>query len=109
MIDEPTLIALIESVQPDDSMALDEVDVQVSNFLGHPLPRPYTRSRDVLKAIRPEGFLVKIENWPGATSVLGCFIQENGQVISFESGGGPTEELSELHVIIQAVAYLRNQ
>ncbi|MBN8821126.1 MULTISPECIES: hypothetical protein [unclassified Spirosoma] len=109
MIDAPALITLIESTDPNDSSALDTLDLHVSYFLGHSLPMRYTRSRDVLKGIRPEGFLVKIENWPTHTSVLGCFVHETGQVTTFESGSGPTEELSELHVIIQAIAHLRSQ
>jgi hypothetical protein len=74
MLDAPALIALIESSKHGDPAALDEIDVQVCAFLGHPLPLRYTRSRDVLKAIRPEGFKVKIECWPACVSVMGGFL-----------------------------------
>lgn len=100
MIDAPTLIALIKSVRADDTAALDALDIYVSNFLGHPLPRCYTRSRNVTKAIRPEGFRVKIELWPYCVSAMGCFFHENRPTTTFESGSGPTEELCELYVII---------
>lgn len=108
-LDAPTLLSMLETIDPTDSTALDALDLHVSHFLAHPLPLCYSRSRDVLKSIRPEGFLVKIEIWPSGPSVMGCFIDENGYVTTFESGGGPTEELCELHVIIQAVAYRRSK
>ncbi len=109
MIDAATLLAMVESVNPTDSAALDALDCQVGNFLEQPLPLRYTRSRDALKSIRPEGLLVRIENWPIFSSVRGYFIHETGQCTRFDSGCGPTEELSELHVIIQAIEFRRRQ
>lgn len=74
------------------------------------LPNPrYTRSRDALKAIRPEGWIMGI-----------CFkIQANGycaglyrlsaenDIAEEHSEPLPTEELAELHAILQAIEYER--
>lgn len=99
------IIAKIESTHPSNTTELDKIDQQVAQFLGVALA-PYTRSRDALKTIRPPKFWLKIENWPhGHTQVFGCFILESGEVVAFQSGCGTTEELAELHAIIQGVAY----
>lgn len=99
------IIAKIESTHPSDTTELDKIDQQVAQFLGV-APASYTRSRDALKTIRPPKFWLKIENWPhGHTQVFGCFILESGEVVAFQSGCGTTEELAELHAIIQGVAY----
>jgi hypothetical protein len=101
------IIAQIESTHPDDAAGLDQIDQKVAQFLGV-APASFTRSRDALKAIRPPKFWLKIQNWPhGRTQVFGCFILESGEVVGFLSGCGTTEELAELHVIIQGVAYTR--
>lgn len=99
------IIAQIESTHPDDTAGLDNIDQQVAQFLGV-ASASYTRSRDALKTIRPPKFWLKIENWPhGRTQVFGCFVLESGKVIAFQSGCGTTEELAELHAIIQGIAY----
>jgi hypothetical protein len=67
--------------------------------------RHYTRSRDALKSIRPEGWFF--------TKTL----YENGVcLLSTRYGDGeyrkiqlPTEELAELHAIISAIHYERGQ
>jgi hypothetical protein len=101
------IIAQIESTHPNDTAGLDKIDQEVAQFLGV-APAPYTRSRDALKTIRPPKFWVKIENWPhGYTQVFGCFVLESGEVVGFQSGCGTTEELVELHAIIQGIAYTR--
>jgi hypothetical protein len=99
----------------------------------------YTRSRDALKAIRPEGFSEYFINYDyhvtGNGEALGygweatieftpktkplwvrCWeklskhnIPEENQVWFFNSKVLPTEELAELHAIIQAIAYERSQ
>lgn len=99
------IIAQIESTHPDDAEGLDKIDQKVAQFLGV-APASYTRSRDALKTIRPPKFWLKIENWPhGRTVTYGCFVLESGEVVGFSSGCGTTEELAELHAIIQGVAY----
>lgn len=127
------ILELIESVDPSDVAALDEIDARVWCFVnGHVfrgmshlnhfiyseecyyyyVPEDngttnYTRSRDALKAIRPEGwhysnhhessgghewnlFKPKDESWPQTRRVV-----------------LPTEELAELHTIISAIEYER--
>ncbi len=101
------IIAQIESTHPSNTAELDKIDQEVAQFLGV-ASAPYTRSRDALKTIRPPKFWVKIENWPhGSTQVFGCFVLENGEVVAFQSGCGTTEELAELHTIIQGIAYTK--
>ena len=69
----------------------------------------YTRSRDALKAIRPEGWNLEIEVWgkPQAR----CTIWKRpfcDTGIRF-SRWLPTEELAELHAIIQAIEHERTK
>lgn len=70
-------------------------------------PLKYTRSRDALKAIRPEDWFVTAE-----------WFQEEYEAVAYRVYGHskrivsvplPTEELAELHAIIQAIAYEREQ
>lgn len=70
--------------------------------------KEYTRSRDALKAIRPEGYtlslntIVLMANWESYATLT-------------EAGGGyqtkpeclPTEELAELYAVIQCIEYER--
>lgn len=101
------IIAKIELAHPSNTAELDKIDQEVAQFLGV-APAPYTRSRDALKTIRPSKFWLKIENWPhGPTQVFGCFVLESGEVVAFQSGCGTTEELAELHTIIQGIAYTK--
>lgn len=80
----------------------------------------YTRSRDALKAIRPSGWLpLGCGNNSYGYSAIGCV--SGGFVFSiykpdpynqngfFKSPYLPTEELSELHAIIQAIAHERGE
>lgn len=78
----------------------------------------FTRSRDALKAIRPEGF----KTWAffdgykeGAKYRAEMFTSEmldeqnrTMKEIIIQTGWLPTEELAELHAIIQAIEYGRN-
>jgi hypothetical protein len=105
------LLKLIENVDHTDSDALDEIDYRVFKFIhGRAVPNRaarYTRSRDALKAIRPDG-------WFFQAGILGrgyeCFayrLKELDQDF-FETTYLPTEELAELHAIIQAIEYERS-
>lgn len=134
------ILKMIEEVDPEDSEKLDEIDARVWCYLDgcvfagvkhdriyaiHPKTQcedeifngvctlRYTRSRDVLKAIRPEGWLVSVTpdieyDWSGfkgwdasIQSERKCF-----QVVP-DVDALPTEELAELHAIIQAIEYER--
>ncbi len=88
----------------------------------------FTRSRDALKAIRPEGWFLESKWLTGNKGKP--FGQKNGDIwkalasgYSYEGSYGeigsitrsvrssalPTEELAELHAIIQAIAYERGR
>ena len=75
----------------------------------------YTKSRDLLKSIRPEGW-----SWYASSNVnMDSFVIHTGFVEATEGQPlmhdveflgevvGKTEELAELHAIIQAIAYER--
>lgn len=72
-------------------------------------PMYYTRSRDALKSIRPEGWSISIEN----DGTCDCFMTHRSgphhQVSAPTDRLLPTEELAELHAIIQAIDYDRSQ
>ncbi len=126
------ILKMIESVKPADSVVLDEINVRVFCYLhGYTLETfdpyengeftvkerkghfdiddtcsdekmNYTRSRDALKAIRPKGWKrIIIQGFP-------C----SGWSVEIYDGAGtpnlPTEELAELHAIIQAIEYERS-
>jgi len=142
------ILEMIESVKPDDSDTLDEIDalshlyiskdvvdcgkqifidrglwaVRKTKLLDCQMFRKkgswfevsdlficgdfikYTRSRDALKAIRPEGWVGWIWSCHAENS---CKL--NNGVKFTNSPGLPTEELAELHAIIQAIEWERNQ
>jgi len=139
---------MIEQVSPDDTAKLDEIDARVwcylnketftggyveTNFIynyhtkenkgGYLLDEDehrLTRSRDALKAIRPESceFIQVMQNNIGnaycqlnldGSEFQTPFGDKNDAPNHCASGWLPTEELAELHAIIQAIAYKRNQ
>jgi hypothetical protein len=130
MTEAKTILKLIEEVSPDDTAKLDEIDVLVFRYCGDgcypaiplpnsPFPR-YTRDRNLLKAIRPEGF----KTWAlfdgykeGAKFRAEMFTPEMHEEAKkyvcdkphiIQTGWLPTEELAELHAIISAIEYERN-
>ncbi len=126
------LLKLIETVDPSDSAKLDEIDARVwcwmnsntydycfrnnANELVAKTPEEnvvtniplYTRSRDALKAIRPEGWYFFCNpKWCIAETKK--YDDYTGNKLIFESSPYcKTEELAELHAIIQAIDYERN-
>ena len=121
------IIKLIETVDPSDTARLDEIDLRVWSFVTgkHELCAPlgslyldgpvyrqqpmYTRSRDALKAIRPEGWFLTSQMIGMDFSVFkGWFYAAYGQGCKLASPGLPTEELAELHAIISAIEWDRN-
>lgn len=128
------ILKMIEEVSPNDTAKLDEIDARVWCWLnsktylgtrivtvedrmfryvehqyedGYINSPQYTRSRDALKAIRPEGWdFIDVSGgfnhnaWTcqinmGAFTTIKCTI--------------PTEELAELHAILQAIDYERSR
>jgi len=142
MTDADAILKLIESADPNDSAALDEIDARVwvyvvepclkfSHFDGcHPhyfcergkgpyklggsgskAPR-YTRSRDALKSIRPKEWLFDVyretfeDKWNCKIWTTGQEFDEKYPSLARKL---PTEELAELHAIIQAIQHERGQ
>lgn len=131
------ILRLIETVDPSDAAKLDEIDARVwcylhdVNFLSigktdwgstrfqfsckchdekqeELLLSSYyvTRSRDALKTIRPEGWFFFITNFDREHS----WFQADGHKETWDEISTPvckTEELAELHAIIQAIAHER--
>ena len=138
------ILDLIESVDPEDTGTLNEIDARVTClvknwcFLDYPhktrdgqehnhlvtakseeYPEGfkqylnyYTRSRDALKSIRPEGWWFSIEgindNLVDGSFVTGVYCE----IVDYfsdrlESPPLPTEELAELHAVVQAIEWSR--
>ncbi len=131
------ILRMIEEVDLNDTAKLDEIDARVWCYLYRPdkefcgvdkyhfrykgedqyevsisyqdtpTLKQFTRSRDALKAIRPEGWWFSITpNDFDKFDVVG-FRQKEIMVNATRTRFFPTEELAELHAIIQAIAYER--
>ena len=112
------ILKLIEKVDPEDDDAMDEIDIAVLKYLherdwvhftteidGKVLadaPSMFTSSRDALKSIRPEGW-----HYYGGRDGDGYYVEMNREDEEMDSGRLPTEELAELHAIIQAIEHER--
>ena len=68
----------------------------------------YTRSRDALKAIRPEGYAVKVESSLFKNECFAWLLSEDMNTV-FRAINMPTEELAELSTILQAINYERTK
>lgn len=125
------ILKLIENVDVNDSDALDGIDARVICYLNgytfnrlHPsYPEKYrfwikgedgseskdfvgyTRSRDALKSTRPDGWIFQVspcyKEWQG-------FALSNDDKNMLSTTILPTEELAELHAIIQTIEWSRN-
>lgn len=135
--DHEIILGMIEKVSPDDSEKLDEIDALVTFYIGadnalyeylkgdqkeflrlykiFSLGKKYTRSRDALKSIRPKGWAMDMTVYSTGEDcdvqmhkikIDGCFGREEHSVSSCNY---KPEELAELHAIIQAIAYEREQ
>ena len=100
-----TILKMIEAVDPADTATMREIDERVFAFLNeldfildNMSATKYTRSRDALCSIRPEGWYFAIFS----TGVARAWKSKNDQPLETI---GATEELAELHAIIQAIAY----
>jgi len=147
MTEYENILSLIESVDPADIAALDEIDAQVwfylygakeypnctyirrlegryllikypdeetkrefAPFQYNPSVQQYTRSRDALKKIRPEGFTFHVDATAPELGITYVFLNDleefKGDLYKYHPYG---EELSELSAIIQAIHYTRSQ
>lgn len=116
------ILKLIETVSPDDTGKLDEIDLLVGQWIGlfpyqqpytgHPINQ-YTSSRDALKKIRPEGWDISIQSYDFSYDGKcepphwSCNISKIGGKTFYGRHKSPTEELAELHAIIQAIEHER--
>lgn len=139
MKDYEIILKTIEEVSLDDTTKLDDIDARVWCFLSeldheealssHVIYKKlvsgggiekYTRSRDALKGIRPKDFFpLGVGKTCYGESAIGE--TANGFIYSiykpdpfsqkgfFKSKYLPTEELAELHAVIQAIAYTRGE
>lgn len=118
------LLVAIEDDQPDQ----DKLDAQIHAFLNNHkirkyddrayyfsggyissnyIPR-YCTSRDVLKSIRPKGWVFSINNLDGFGTTVRGIKHGFGDKVSSRYDMD-SEELAELHAIIQAIAKDREQ
>jgi hypothetical protein len=130
MTDAEQILKMIENVSPSDTAKLDEIDARVtayvlkSNYIRH-YTNKYdelevetdeeitnciyncTRSRDALKAIRPEGwvFTMRIDRKPYCPFIFA----EKGDLRTEPAMFSPSEELAELGAIIQAIEHERKE
>lgn len=135
------ILRMIETVDPSDTLKLDEIDARVwyivEGYRWYPncevlrvespggivlvqqnresitrFPsriREYTLSRDALKAIRPEGWIFAV-HWRETSKGLyptGRGSRKDGIADVQSTKKLPTEELAELHAIIQAIEFER--
>lgn len=108
------ILRTIETVSPADTDKLDEIDAAIAKYIfseqiylarleydagGNLYPMPkFTRSRDELKKIRPDDF------FPNVTEINnGVLLVYASKVNGIDSICLATEELAELHAIIQAI------
>lgn len=122
------ILQLIESVDVNDTETLDEIDARVAcyehgkEYVSHSIngvnnidiittdnrllgfPR-YTRSRDALKQIRPEGW--HYHTVASRAEYKRSAMTNDNITAAAISERLPTEELAELHAIIQAMEWER--
>jgi len=114
------ILEMIEKCDPADSAGLNEIDVMVFSYIndidyikeGYKkyyelifLPK-YTRSRDALKSIRPEGWGICVAFSASEKDFVVCSIY-NRDMVRYETQTLKTEELAELHCILQAIEHER--
>lgn len=132
------ILGMIEGVDPNDKIKLEEIDAMVFCYVHHgtlgrinrqhwngfefiPVSgKPfikgfeqktaYTRSRDAIKSIRPEGWSFSCGWAADENKVLFCSSWNNKprHIVLEAHKGLPTEELAELHAVIQAIEHDRS-
>lgn len=133
--DAAEILKLIENVDPSDDAMMDEIDARVWCYLNdkrylsnremiggncvlygsdrdyHSPVAPYSRSRDALKAIRPAGYMWEVGSLNDRIK-FHCHMRNfpsDGETLFSRHTFGPTEELAELHAIIQSIAHERTK
>ena len=130
-----TILKMIEGVDPDYRGGLDEIDALVwcwkhdlellpdqdNHGFYYFIPETkatgwkeiikYTRSRDALKDARPKWCMfsmAEMDNGGGFSLGYGCDLRDMQGNLFRADGLLPTEELAELHAIIQALEWERD-
>lgn len=114
---------MIENVEPADNETLDEIDALVFKYLGDKWGNlwitmagesivysiaKYTRSRDALKSIRLKGWRCWVAQQDDEKGTWNAgFQQQDYPFHAVLTGGFKTEELAELHAILQAIEWGR--
>lgn len=140
MTEAQLILQMIETVDPNDTAKLDEIDARVwcwlndvpiqiiknefgnswiKSVLKNSPERRYSRSRDVLKDIRLKRWRLEwISENVTAEAAFGNGTGWSCRMYTEHTGGNgctvrvagmPTEELAELHAIIQAIEYERTK
>ena len=111
-----TILKMIEAIDPEDRWKLRILDDHVYRFRtgfnrGAETPDTcYSTNRNELKAIRPERYIFNISARAKYRKVIGasaCYTNLRKPNVCFVTPILPTEELAELHAIIQAIEYER--
>ena len=129
MSEAKRILEMIEGVSPDDVGTLDEIDARVWCWItkhqkcphrvavNNARVKKYTRSRDALKSIRPDGWNVQISYGRSVhlkhktTALVSMISHKDGHEVTSPNKTDtalPTEELAELHAIIQAIEWERS-
>lgn len=125
MITAQKILKMIENVSLNDTAKMDEIDDLVHEYMTGVFPnrdynrvKKYTRSRDALKAIRPDVWVLTTSYITGYdhSKINGyhATMRKNGdslQALHYSDSlyAHETEELAELHAIIQAIDYERTK
>lgn len=128
MSEAQTILKMIEEVDPDDGSAMHDINKEVMFYtlmpsneklirrgiLDGPYPDNYTRSRDALKSIRPKvlyniGMITTFTppEEPQYQFIFYIMKEDHTWIEDEIRGWGATEELAELHAIIQAIEWER--
>lgn len=137
MTEAQKILEMIEAADPADTAMMDEIDARAWCWLkgieyfgygfqtgdlgepemylldhNHKYPMRVTTSRDALKSIRPEGWIICYMNqdWyvDGSYTYTRIGMKKlMSRGIGVQSKALETEELAELHAIIQAIEYER--
>lgn len=107
------ILRIIESIKLldiNDTVKLSKIDYLVHEYIfGNLMSKPftYTKSRDIIKGIRPKGFWFQIIPVTDNEWNVTCSDVDDGPIIC--SGYIPSEELAELHATLQAIDYVRRK
>lgn len=121
MTEAQKILSLIESVDPNNDVLTNQINVAVQLYLDQietlakhgwwvmKGSKSYTESRDILKAIRPDGWDFEWRNYGKINNELLVRYAAICPEKHFVSPKMTSEELAELHVIIQSIAYERTK